>query len=525
MQTVIILSGILSFLISAFLAIYVLYRSPKNTTARNFSLLMCASACYSAFYSLEINSPDIQVALVWLKLNAIAVSLVPVYWYLFVRSYIGSSGQKKSFSFFAIFLIPAVSIILAWTNESHGIIYSRLWLKEGLELSIIQSTKNWWFWVFTIYMYFLLGFGSVRLFVHIKRSSGLYRRQSILLILGVCMPWISHILLILGLSPYNLDTTPFMLSVSGVFFSIGIFKMYLFDLVPIARDRVVDAIGEGVVVLDRKSRFIDANKAALEIFPALSAYKPGMDITPFFDALEYTIPGGSGSVELDVNESGINRRFRFTATRISDDEENHIGSALILTDITETHVLMEKLEKLATIDELSGALNRRHFIELALRELERAKRTGSPLSLLMFDLDHFKRINDQNGHAAGDTVIISICGACRSLLRFSDLFCRYGGEEFIIMLPDTDAEAAEEIAERLRKTIWSLEIEHEQKRIKVSASFGVISCDDLVNGTLDYFLIRVDEALYMAKESGRNKVIRLPSLGTKTNGTQLQFSI
>jgi diguanylate cyclase (GGDEF)-like protein len=164
-----------------------------------------------------------------------------------------------------------------------------------------------------------------------------------------------------------------------------------------------------------------------------------------------------------------------------------------------------KLERLASIDSLTGILNRRCFMEHALQECERAGRYHRQLSLLLIDLDRFKLVNDNHGHAAGDTAIRHAVARASSVLRSNDCIARYGGEELVVLLPETGLEMAERVAERVRQAIGATPIPHENVAIPLTASIGVAEwCGDAES--LDQLLDRADQALYAAKQGGRDRV-------------------
>ncbi|TAN98812.1 MAG: PAS domain S-box protein [Phormidium sp. SL48-SHIP] len=165
------------------------------------------------------------------------------------------------------------------------------------------------------------------------------------------------------------------------------------------------------------------------------------------------------------------------------------------------------LEQQSIRDALTGLYNRRHFEDRLQQELERSSRTHSPLSLIMLDIDHFKTFNDTYGHNAGDYVLQSISYHLKASLRLCDIVCRYGGEELVIILPDTSLEAAQEIAEGLRQGIAALSLSYEEQLLgQVTASFGVASCPN--QGASRLALVKAsDGALYRAKRQGRNQVI------------------
>jgi diguanylate cyclase (GGDEF)-like protein len=173
--------------------------------------------------------------------------------------------------------------------------------------------------------------------------------------------------------------------------------------------------------------------------------------------------------------------------------------------------LQGELEGLSSIDSLTGALNRRAFDERGNAEVERSRRYQLPMSVVAMDVDHFKQLNDSHGHAGGDAVLVGIADAMRSLLRSTDHLGRFGGDEFVLLLPETAMHGARDLAGRLRDRIDGMAIEFQGEPIKVHASFGVATMGTWRVGNVDsdsweQLLQRADAALYRAKAGGRNRV-------------------
>ncbi|MBI3523259.1 MAG: GGDEF domain-containing protein [Betaproteobacteria bacterium] len=179
--------------------------------------------------------------------------------------------------------------------------------------------------------------------------------------------------------------------------------------------------------------------------------------------------------------------------------------------------LQGQQRRLATTDPLTGVFNRRGFEEYIVHELTRRRRTGETMSLLLLDIDHFKRINDTYGHQAGDNTLSRFAGKIAGSLREIDSFGRLGGEEFAILLPATPHAQALEAAERLRKSITGLDLEAGSQRYTITVSIGVVSSDG--DGE-DYASLyrEADRRLYAAKEAGRNRVIGR-TIGTHPEGS------
>ena len=167
--------------------------------------------------------------------------------------------------------------------------------------------------------------------------------------------------------------------------------------------------------------------------------------------------------------------------------------------------LFQEVQILAITDPLLGIYNRRHFYQLANEEFKRFKRYHAHFSMVMFDLDHFKDVNDKFGHQAGDQVLRHVVARCQENLREQDIFGRYGGEEFVILTHQADNQAARQVADRLREVLAERPIRHGNHQVSISASFGVCEltedCPDL-----DELINRADQALYTAKRAGKNQV-------------------
>jgi diguanylate cyclase (GGDEF)-like protein/PAS domain S-box-containing protein len=286
---------------------------------------------------------------------------------------------------------------------------------------------------------------------------------------------------------------------------LGSKEQNILEIVPIARDTVFENIYDAVIVLDTKGKIVDYNRAAENLLG-----KEKIIGTPIQSILEKYF---EDNTTIDIanidsfNEVTIKSKvFNIRHISLANKKNQSIGSAFILRDITEYKLLTQKLHELAVTDDLTGISNRRHFFDNATRELFRSKRASRPLSIIMFDIDHFKSVNDTYGHAVGDEVLKKIAARISSNLRSLDIYARYGGEEFIICLPETSLEDAKNAAERIRKIVEETIMQDTNNNdFKVTISLGVASLSH-DSDALEQIIEQADKALYKAKQGGRNRV-------------------
>lgn len=179
-------------------------------------------------------------------------------------------------------------------------------------------------------------------------------------------------------------------------------------------------------------------------------------------------------------------------------------SKLIQTEL-ELRETLEQVKNIAATDPLTNIHNRRYFFDMASKELKRSSRHHSPMCLLALDIDNFKSINDTYGHLCGDEVLVAVASACAKQLRDYDIFARIGGEEFSILLPNTQLYEAQLFAERILATIRQLTIPYEDLDLTITLSIGIAKYDETCH-TLESLMDRADQALYQAKDNGRNKL-------------------
>jgi diguanylate cyclase (GGDEF)-like protein len=252
-----------------------------------------------------------------------------------------------------------------------------------------------------------------------------------------------------------------------------------------------------VIELDLAGEVTYLNPAAERLFPELSA---GGQSHPLLHDSKELIAALSQSKQLReaVHETKVGEATY--ELHISYVREVDLIRIYVL-DITQRKWAEEEIYLLATTDSLTGIANRRQFSTILASEIDRVKRYGTPMSLAMYDIDYFKRVNDTFGHDVGDHVLQALTSLVKENIRANDVVARWGGEEFMVLMPQSDVEAARNVSEKLRLAIAG---HHFDNLDKLTVSLGVTAFEP--QDDLNSLLKRVDEALYKAKEKGRNRV-------------------
>lgn len=282
--------------------------------------------------------------------------------------------------------------------------------------------------------------------------------------------------------------------------------------------RVVDEVGAYIYIKDAQGNYIYANTLTCQLFNCTVEEIQGADDSQFFSSplLEQIVENDQfvlkNRKQIEVQERNQLRHsgqvFIYKSVKIPLINTNNevIGLCGVSTDVTDLYNIQKQLQLQANTDFLTLLANRRHFMEQAEKEVSRSIRYQVPLSLIIADLDHFKRINDTYGHDIGDEVLISVSNIFKRSLRKEDIIGRIGGEEFALLLPHTNLRSALLLAKRIQHDIAQSSVtSHANEDIKVTISMGATElshCDSCYQ----CLYRKADEALYQAKEAGRNKV-------------------
>ncbi len=524
----ILLSGLLfiNTFIILILAIYS-WKQRKINGALPLLLISIATSFYSFGYAMELLSDNVQSVDVWSRVQYIGLPFIPVLWIFLAKSYT-HNFSKKDIPILILAGIPGLlTSALRMTSHYHHLMYVDMSMVSNGYFTVLQFGKGPWYYLHFVYFIGCAAY-AIHLYLNKLQSvSGIYKHQIYIMIVASLMPFISIFVNLMGLFPLGLDSGPFFILFDFTLFALGIFRYSLLLLVPLSRDRVFEWIYDGVIVVDLNQNLIDFNQAAHNIFPSLTKNLVGMppdpvkSIHPDFIQLIRNRQGnlleGPFSTFENLEDSPYEfsmaqqdtGRESFYKVRFKDlkNDDITVGTAIMITDITNTKEMMRQLEKAAQEDVLTGLYNRRHFINCTNGVILKHDFVSDTGVLVLFDIDHFKIVNDTHGHQAGDLILKVISELTLKHLSPSDLAGRYGGEEFIIFLPNAKLPEAMATVESIRKAFETQKTPWDSALVNVTASFGLtaLKCPSTdSNKTFDQMVREADEALYKAKELGRN---------------------
>src|SRR4051794_19160455 len=487
-------------------------RRRRNPAARSLAVIMAGIAGWSGIDATLMGGASVALRRPLLAGQFVFVSLAVLGLLALPRLLADPTWRPGRRSWWLLAEPLAIVPVAAIPATAHLVYDQRLIAAQPMRLASGPA-----FEAHTAYCYVLLASALVLLVRRWRSTSGTFRRQAAVLLLSAVPPVLGNVVaIVLQSRGGSVPITPLGFLATGLIAGYAVFRMGLLRLVPVARGLVVETMTDAVLVSDPAGRLLDLNPAARRM---LAAVRPQLPEEPIgctlaevagAEVLEALQLAGEPALGRVVEAApGVHLDVR--STPVTDPKGRPLGLISVIRDVSEAQRRLAVIEKLkaelaeeAVRDPLTGLYNRRHLDRLLASTLAEAG-SGQPVGVVLLDADHFKRVNDGHGHAAGDRVLRGLAGVLRAATRPGDTIARLGGEEFVIVLPGADREQARHRAEAVRAACgrWAHEVPGGTLRVTVSAGVAAGPVDGTDAATL---LAACDRALYAAKAAGRDRV-------------------
>ena len=484
---------------------------------------------WSGSYALIWSLVDLNDKLLWLKIMHIGIISAPTLFLFFTIRITNQRNSLTTQKVLVLFLEPAMFLLCVWLRID--LLYKRIWLEDHGTFTVLQLERASGYWINIIYSHAIILMGLMILFRSAQKATPYFRRQYLVIFLAAIIPVLTNIYSQSNHVRLNdLDLTPFTFAIASIISMYALYQRKFMDLVPVARERLIESMSDGVLVLDTRGRIVDVNPAMNNFLEETSETLIGKNVSEVLHTWNHNANPILDGVETRTELKMPHRPNHYLDLRITalyDDQQKLSGRLIVFRDVTdrkevekdlrqandrlqtqlvEIGLLQSQLREQAIRDALTNVFNRRYLEETLERELARAERDQYPLCVIMMDLDFFKVVNDTYGHEAGDVVLKTLTNTITHHSRHGDLVCRYGGEEFVLVMPNISLEVASQRAEDLHRRIGALQISYGIYTLTTTVSMGIAIYPDH-GATKDDLLRAADQAMYVAKHTGRNRVV------------------
>ena len=481
-------------------------RNSPSLTA--FVVIMFSASLWSFGFAAEVISTSLQGKIFWANIQFLGINILNFSWFIMTLYYTGQPRWTIR-SLPALGILPLITVLIIWSNPYHHLFR----ISPSIEIitssfSVLNSDYGIYFYaVYAPFNYLLYAISLFLLFRFWVISPPIYRRQRLVLVLSFIFPLFVDIFYIAGVTPISeFNFTPIAFSISGLLISWSVFSFQFLDISQLANDVVMRTMLVGVIVLDTKGRITDINPVAEKITNTSLMHNIGTSVTQIFpDYATFLESNSNQEIEIALEQNRERYYYHVKISPVFHKGKRIVGRVITFSDISEREKLYQQVKIASRTDSLTGVLNRRAFIERGEIEISRALRHNHRLSVAMMDIDNFKIINDRYGHEIGDNALIVITQVCRQQMRTIDQMARYGGDEFAILLPETNATDAYNFAKRICNNVDNHEcVTASEEKYSLSVSLGVAEFDG--KEPLKSLLHRADQALYKSKKAGKGQV-------------------
>ena len=521
---------LVSALTSLVTSLLILRRDVTGSTALGGVLL--GSFIWSGAYALTWSLTSLHDKVLWLRVMYFGVLVVPSLFLIFTLQITNRADWLVARNLVLLALEPLLVLALIWFNV--GFMFDRISIVQRSGFTVMDIERGPGFWINTFYSYAIILVAFMVLGISFLRAIPYFRRQYLIILIGSAIPFAASLFTQIRYEELaDLDMAPISFTVMSILYAYAVFRHQFMDLLPVARGRLIESMSDGVLVVDSKGRIVDINPAMKSFLEEEPAMVIGRKITDVLNLGSHNIDPLLEGLETHTEIKLRSKPARYLDLRVTplyNDLHAVNGRLIVFRDVTdrkevehdlrramdrlqtqliEIGTLQSQLREQAIRDALTNVFNRRYLEETLERELARAERETYPLCVIMMDLDYFKDVNDTYGHEAGDVVLKALADTVKRQSRQGDFVCRYGGEEFVLVMPNIGVETARQRAEELHELINSLKIAYGVFTLTTTISMGVATYPEH-GKTKEELLRAADRAMYIAKNSGRNRVVVYP---------------
>ena len=329
-----------------------------------FGFTMLVIAIWAITYAFELSSKTLEEMLFWINIEYVGIALLPAIWIIFILKFIGKDKWLTNLNIFLIFVPGVLTLLFVWTNHWHHLHYAKVGIDTSGPFPLLAFDRGIWYWVHTIYFYFMLFWGLYLMVSKFRKASAIYRRQNNVIFIGALGPWLINLVYLMGFRPFKyIDLTPYAFIITTLVIGFGLLRLRLFDIVPLAREKILEDMQEGVIVLDSRDRIIDLNR---EIRKNLSMYSSEIlganiiDVLPYEKKLHEIISSrNNDKVQISLHNED-SRFFEVNITSLFEKNTVYSGVILLFRDITDQKIAEEKLRQqanqLAALNQLKDRL-------------------------------------------------------------------------------------------------------------------------------------------------------------------------
>lgn len=337
----------LVLLVSAFVLIYLGYYSWKKDKIY-MSISLLPVAIYEFGYAFEILCTSIEWVKFWIKVEYLGVAFLPVVWLIFALNFTGYKGKVKKSTLILLYIVPVITLIMNYTNDFHHLFYIKLYMNNDGIFPVVEIIKGPWYWVNIAYTYALMLIGLIIFILAYFKAVSIVRKQILFLIIAWVIPWISDIVYMLRLLPFDVDLCPLAFSFSGIISSFAILNFKLVKLTPIALEKVFSNMLDGVIILDSENNIVNFNNSSKNVISELKHIEAGdkkIDevLREYKEVLKAVNSNSYNESLITIKNNEQLRYYKMNINNIHENTGGIIGKILIFNDVTEIELQRKKL--------------------------------------------------------------------------------------------------------------------------------------------------------------------------------------